>query len=459
MSFSVITKSQLEAIKEKCFDKPPDINLERRKELKKLSDERAQKWPNTLQAQRARKEKAKIERLEAEEAERVEIDRQEAELRAEQRRIQIERANNVIFNETDKVKAFHSKMLLSDVLRENENQIALKKQVDILKRAQEQAFVEQQRQALELAETLELQKMSETRKRALKQKDEQLDQLDHLRNRILAERARDREEGQNLKLKAQEEVEESKRIESATRARARKLQEDSLRANDTLKLFRQKEVEKSLEEDLAIESYAKKRAELMAERERREAEKRVQKELQRRKLQEAIENTLVSSRVKEEERFALDVEQAERRIALEEAERRKRQQEVLADIDASRRAQLKQKAEDRKKMKEDDSEFSKVWKERCKALEEEEKQEQSEKFGRSKNIQSYQLRQAAIRARRKAEQRIADLEAATQVQLSLKEQEEVFQQYAALCIEECRSKGRSTLPMELHLSKKESLAR
>lgn len=50
----------------------------------------------------------------------TQIDRQEAELRAEQRRIQIERANKMLFDETDRVKGFHSKMLLSDVMKENE---------------------------------------------------------------------------------------------------------------------------------------------------------------------------------------------------------------------------------------------------------------------------------------------------------------------------------------------------
>jgi hypothetical protein len=39
--------------------------------LKALSEERAGKWPNTLQAQRARKERARVERLAAEESERV----------------------------------------------------------------------------------------------------------------------------------------------------------------------------------------------------------------------------------------------------------------------------------------------------------------------------------------------------------------------------------------------------
>jgi hypothetical protein len=98
-----------------------DSQSEERRRLKQLSDERAAKWPNTLQAQRARKERARMERMAAEEAERVEVrpshrqhgtedlqaidsacstspvlqaDRAEAEIRAEHRRIQIERANS-----------------------------------------------------------------------------------------------------------------------------------------------------------------------------------------------------------------------------------------------------------------------------------------------------------------------------------------------------------------------------
>lgn len=80
----------------------------------------------------------------------TQVDRDEAELRAEARRIQIERANKILFDETDRVKGFHSKLLLSDVMKENEGQVVQKKGMAVLRRAQEAAFVEQQRQALEV---------------------------------------------------------------------------------------------------------------------------------------------------------------------------------------------------------------------------------------------------------------------------------------------------------------------
>lgn len=80
----------------------------------------------------------------------IQVDRDEAELRAEARRIQIERANKILFDETDRVKGFHSKLILSDVMKENEGQVVQKKGMAVLRRAQEAAFVEQQKQALEV---------------------------------------------------------------------------------------------------------------------------------------------------------------------------------------------------------------------------------------------------------------------------------------------------------------------
>jgi hypothetical protein len=80
----------------------------------------------------------------------AQVDRNEAEIRAENRRLQIERANKMLFDETDRVKGFHSTMIVADVIKVNEGLIGYNQQVTALTRAQEQAFVEQQRQALEV---------------------------------------------------------------------------------------------------------------------------------------------------------------------------------------------------------------------------------------------------------------------------------------------------------------------
>lgn len=80
----------------------------------------------------------------------MQVDKQEAELRAEQRRLQIERANKILFDESDRVRSFHSQLQKADVIQENEALIDFKKQIGVLRKAQEAAFVEQQKQALEV---------------------------------------------------------------------------------------------------------------------------------------------------------------------------------------------------------------------------------------------------------------------------------------------------------------------
>ena len=65
--------------------------------------------------------------------------------------MQIERANKILFDESDRVKNFHSTLQKSDTMQENEQLIGYKKQIAVLKKAQEAAFVEQQRQALEVS--------------------------------------------------------------------------------------------------------------------------------------------------------------------------------------------------------------------------------------------------------------------------------------------------------------------
>lgn len=87
-------------------------------EFQKMSQGRVKQWPNTLEAERKRKEARRQEKLDREEDERKKIDREEAAIAGEKRRMAIERANKMLYDDSDKVKAFHSNLLLSDVLKE-----------------------------------------------------------------------------------------------------------------------------------------------------------------------------------------------------------------------------------------------------------------------------------------------------------------------------------------------------
>lgn len=83
----------------------------------------------------------------------LQIDEQDAEERAELRRKQIESANKMLYDDTDRPKALHSKMLLSDVMQERVVQMDYAHQIKALKRQQDDAFLVQQTARLKVRDS------------------------------------------------------------------------------------------------------------------------------------------------------------------------------------------------------------------------------------------------------------------------------------------------------------------
>merc|ERR1712147_165301 len=117
--------------------------------LQKVSQDREKKWPNTLEAERKKKEARRQEKLDREEEERKKIDREEAAIAGEKRRMAIERANKMLYDDSDRVKNFHSNLLLSDVLKEREAQIEVSRQKKKNARRREKYWAEMQTEAME----------------------------------------------------------------------------------------------------------------------------------------------------------------------------------------------------------------------------------------------------------------------------------------------------------------------
>ncbi|XP_029566959.1 coiled-coil domain-containing protein 173 isoform X2 [Salmo trutta] len=118
-------------------------------------------WSNTIAGQRQKKLEAKRIREELEEEEKKQMDIEEAKYQAQKRKEAIEKAKTQQYYETDRVKGFHSALLLTEVLKEREAQIELKqrkqdtsKDVDkeimaIIKRREDEALQKEQQKALQ----------------------------------------------------------------------------------------------------------------------------------------------------------------------------------------------------------------------------------------------------------------------------------------------------------------------
>jgi len=78
------------------------------------------------------------------------MDRVEAAERAAARRLALQRANKMLHDESDKVKTLHGRLLLSEVMSQNQALMEHKQSVAAVRAAQEAAFAEQQKRALEV---------------------------------------------------------------------------------------------------------------------------------------------------------------------------------------------------------------------------------------------------------------------------------------------------------------------
>ncbi|DBA90152.1 hypothetical protein WJX77_003574 [Trebouxia sp. C0004] len=448
---TVITEAQLQAMRAKVYQHEATPQQTERLRLKALSTQRTARWPNTLQARRDAKEQARRDRLAAEEAERVLIDEQDAEERTELRRRQIESANKMLYDDTDRPKALHSKMLLSDVMHERVAQMDYAQQIKALKRQQDDAFLLQQAARLKAQEEAELAQLQKAKRKALEQRDAQMRQLDDLKARILAEREASRVEGDCIRQQAMEEAEELKQKEAAMRARAKQANLETKKANEILLAFKKLDAQRELEADAAIAAYAAKKAELAEERKRREAEREAAKEARRQAMHDYMEHNFLQAKAASDARLARDIQEAEDRAEANAAEEARLRQEELESIDRSRKRQMEIKAAMAQARKSQEAQFAKDWLDRLNQLKAEEVAEAQARLEHNKQYIAFLQHQIDTKVARAARQKSQEDEEDASRRYMIQEDDETFQKYADVCIDEWRRQGKDTKPMELYM--------
>jgi hypothetical protein len=129
MSGTIVTRAELERLRARADETgqaQSDYKSRRRAQLKKMSDEKMKHWPNTLEANRIKKLQFVEEKARKEEEARQELDRQEAEHRRVQRLEAIKRANNLMYEQTDKMKYLKGAKMYAETLHTRKAQVELK---------------------------------------------------------------------------------------------------------------------------------------------------------------------------------------------------------------------------------------------------------------------------------------------------------------------------------------------
>merc|ERR1711907_421637 len=252
MSSVVISSAELNRIKgSTCRDvktNPTDLKQERIS-LQKMSLARVQKWPNTLEAERKRKEARRLEKAEKEEDERKKIDREEATIAGEKRRMAVERANKMLYDDSDKVKSFHSNLLLSDVLKEREAQIEVSRQKKKNARRREKYWAEMQTEAMEEFDKKEKEKRAEEHRRRHEVSEAREKQLLEIRELLAARKEEEKREGELIIQKAQMEIAKARREEQARIEDAQRRVDENVQVNQLLKKLKEEELEREMMEE------------------------------------------------------------------------------------------------------------------------------------------------------------------------------------------------------------------
>jgi len=243
-------------------DKPVSNENQKRNELKKRSNDRKSRWPNTLDAIRVKKDKAREERAAKLEKERQEVDKSEALLQKTKRMEAIERANSLLYEQTDKMKQLRSKQLESDVLYDRQNQVKereFKEKQEVTRTSYYYNLEVKLREEGDRKEAEEMEKREEQNKLIAAQQQEQLQKF---KENYIQGLRKEKREGEAIKKKV--EADQLKEKEEAQRRRreAKQAAVDTKIANEQLRQIRDQLIKEEEKEEDKRKIEAKQKDEL-----------------------------------------------------------------------------------------------------------------------------------------------------------------------------------------------------
>lgn len=252
----VLTQSEIDRIKASVL--PPAATANNRKaELKKLSEERLKHWPNTLEALRKKKESFLKDREDAAELVRQQIDIEEAEKRRVDRLEAIRKANDLIYEQTDRMKLLKSQKLYADVIHTRFKQIDRKQEVKEGLKVEDAKFHEIILETVKRGEEEEAAKIAKREREIELMKQSRVEQIAEVR-KAREEKARlIREDGLRMKAIAQEQLLEDIQKHEEKIRRGKEATIKLVAANEQMKLERREKMEeerlKALEREAEVE--------------------------------------------------------------------------------------------------------------------------------------------------------------------------------------------------------------
>ena len=249
--------------------------------MQEKSKARIANWPNTMQALRKKREDERIQRLEDEELERRRVDEVEFELQQAARLKVVERANKVAYQQQDIVKAFNSKLLMSDVMAERDVQKEIKLKKKEHEKRMEREWEELDKVKMEAFDEKVKEKLIAEYDRKVSNTRAISDQLHEFKMKYIKRMQDDMLEAELINRQVKEELEREADKEAMRKRKQQEQKETFRQANNQLLQQQERDRQKALEEERKIDEYARKKSELDQLKKDREEQKFADKQATR----------------------------------------------------------------------------------------------------------------------------------------------------------------------------------
>jgi len=378
----MITMDELDRIKNTVSKSniEPYITMrnEDRGALHAQSKNRIKNWNNTLEATRIKREDDRIKRLEDEEIARREVDAKEQEFQDELRRQQIEKANRQLHDSQDMVKALKSKMLVSDVMKEQDAQREYRARKEAIQKNIEQNWEELEKQKMEEYDSKMRAKLEREYNKKMENAKAISDQLEEFKINYIKQLKEDMLEGELIKRQTEEDLEREKIRELQRQKKAAGIKADIMKANADQIRMAELSRQKELEEEARIEEFTKKKLEM--DQMRVDAvEHRAKNKLEiRQQMIDSQVEKLRALRDNQEQVLNKQVAEAEDKANRLYEEQQRRKFEMKQAIERSRALQIDRKNKNKSDELQEEKDFADFWKVRNQELQLAEQQEREE---------------------------------------------------------------------------------
>ncbi|KAM8806578.1 cilia- and flagella- associated protein 210-like [Eudromia elegans] len=316
-----------------------------RREMHLRSKAAVKDWPNTIMGLAQRKLKAKKLSKEKREEERRLIDMEEAQFQAAKRKEAIDQARTYQYYRNERVKGFHSALLLTEVLKERDAQVEFKKLKQDVNKKKEEEMEHERKKAL-------LREEEKARERYMKQKAlcrdqlEQIKEHEHQAELAKLEDKREGEEIQRLTRLYQLEIQKGKEKEQAEKLERRRLHHEHVADQKIIKAAQEQKQE---EEDDQIRAHFKAKQIIAKLRKEKEVEMQRIKEHEHQAELAKLEDKREGEEIQRLTRlYQLEIQKGKEKEQAEKLERRRLHHD---HIDKQKIMKLE---EERKEAEEDD---------------------------------------------------------------------------------------------------------